>query len=81
MDKGDDRGRVQWNIMCLIEILGFPGGSDGKESACNAGDLSSIPGLGRSLEKEMATHSSTPVFFPGERQGQRSKYNVSYILI
>ena len=29
-------------------LLGFPGGSDGKESACNAGDLSSIPGLGRS---------------------------------
>ena len=29
-----------------------------KESACNAGDLGSIPGLGRSLEKEMATHSS-----------------------
>ena len=26
----------------------FPGGSDGKESACNAGDLGSIPGLGRS---------------------------------
>ena len=26
----------------------FPGGSAGKESACNAGDLSSIPGLGRS---------------------------------
>ena len=28
--------------------LGFPGGSDGKESACNVGDLGSIPGLGRS---------------------------------
>ena len=28
--------------------LGFPGGSDGKESACNAGDLGLIPGLGRS---------------------------------
>ena len=28
--------------------MGFPGGSDGKESACNAGDQSSIPGLGRS---------------------------------
>ena len=28
--------------------MGFPGGSAGKESACNAGDLSSIPGLGRS---------------------------------
>ena len=27
---------------------GFPGGSDGKESSCNAGDLGSIPGLGRS---------------------------------
>ena len=27
---------------------GFPGGSDDKESACNAGDPSSIPGLGRS---------------------------------
>ena len=28
--------------------MGFPGGSDGKESACNVGDLGSIPGLGRS---------------------------------
>ena len=28
--------------------LGFPGGSAGKESACNAGDLGSVPGLGRS---------------------------------
>ena len=36
----------------------FPGGSDGKASVYNAGDLGSIPGSGRSLEKEMATHSS-----------------------
>ena len=28
--------------------MGFPGGSDGKASACSAGDLVSIPGLGRS---------------------------------
>ena len=28
--------------------MGFPGGSDGKESACNVGDLGLIPGLGRS---------------------------------
>ena len=28
--------------------LGFPGGSDGRESTCNAGDLGSIPGFGRS---------------------------------
>ena len=27
--------------------MGFPGDSDGTESACNAGDLGSIPGLGR----------------------------------
>ena len=29
-------------------ILGFPGGSEGKESACNEGGLGLIPGLGRS---------------------------------
>ena len=29
-------------------FLGFPCGSDGKESTCNTGDLGSIPGLGRS---------------------------------
>ena len=38
---------------------GFPGGSDGKASAYNAGDPGSIPGSGRSPEKEMAIHSST----------------------
>ena len=31
--------------------MGFPGGSDGKESACNAGDLGSIPGSGISPEE------------------------------
>ena len=43
--------------------MGFPGGSDGKESACNAGDLGSIPGLGRFPGE---------VFLPGEFHGQRS---------
>ena len=48
----------------FILIWGFPGGSDGKVSACNVGDLGLIPGSGRSLgredplEKAMATHSS-----------------------
>ena len=37
--------------------LGFPGGSDSKESACNAGDSGSIP-WEDPLEKGMATHSS-----------------------
>ena len=39
-------------------MLGFPGRSGGKASALNAGDPGLIPGLGRSLEKAMATHSS-----------------------
>ena len=39
-------------------FLGFPGGSAGKESACNAGDLGLIPGLEDPLEEGMATHSS-----------------------
>ena len=39
---------------------GFPGGSDGKESACNAGDLDLIPGSGRS---------------PGEGNGNPLQYS------
>ena len=34
------------------QILGFPGGSDGKEAACNAEDLESVPELGRSPGEE-----------------------------
>ena len=41
---------------------GFPGGSDSKEPACDTGDLDSILGSGRSLQKEMATHSSILVW-------------------
>ena len=37
---------------------GFPGSSDGKESAFSAGDLGSIPGLKDPLEKGVATHAS-----------------------
>ena len=40
-------------------VVGFPGGSDGKESTCNAENLGSIPELGRSPQGEgMATLSS-----------------------
>ena len=42
----------------ILLYKGFPCGSAGKESTSNAGDLSSIPGLGRSLEQGKATHSS-----------------------
>ena len=40
--------RCSVSILTLLSHLGFPGGSDGKESPCNAGDPGSIPGLGRS---------------------------------
>ena len=46
------------NVLPLTKFC-FLGGSDGKESACSARDLGSIPGLGRSPGAEdMATHSS-----------------------
>ena len=38
--------------------MGFPVGSDSKESACNVGDLGSIPGSVRSPGERMATHPS-----------------------
>ena len=44
--------------MVYTWFLGFPDGSDGKESACNAGDPGPITGSGSTLEKGMATHSS-----------------------
>ena len=48
----------------------LPGGSDGKESACNAGDLGSVPELGRSPGKK--DRLPTPVFLPGESHEQRT---------
>ena len=35
-------------LSCILVFLGFPSGPAGRESACNVGDLGSIPGLGRS---------------------------------
>jgi len=53
-------GKFPWRRDSLPTpvFLGFPGGSDSKESTCNAGDLGSIPGLGGLVEDSMATHSS-----------------------
>ena len=50
-------------------FMDFPGGSDSKESACNARDLSIIPGLEDPLRNVC---QPTPVFLPGESHGQRS---------
>ena len=44
--------------MLVTNVLGLPGGSDGKESACNAGDLCSFLGGEDPLEKGMVTCSS-----------------------
>ena len=48
-DSGNDK---KFEFMTSPAYLGFPGGSDSKESTCNAGDLGSIPGLERSLGGE-----------------------------
>ena len=39
------------NLLCIRQLFAFPGGSEGKESACKAGDPGSIPRLGRSPGK------------------------------
>ena len=38
-------------VHSVITLQGFPGGSEGKVSACNVGDLGSVPGSGRSPEE------------------------------
>ena len=43
---------MQVENLDVSSLRGFPSGSDGKESACNAGELSSIPGSGRSPGEE-----------------------------
>ena len=52
-----------------ILTKGFPGGSDGKESAYSVGNLDSIPGSGRSPGEG---NGNPPIFLPGEFHGQRS---------
>ena len=52
--------------------MGFPGSLDGKESTCNAEDLSSIPGLGRCPWRR--ERLPTLVFWPGEFHGLYSPW-------
>ena len=54
----------------LLLSCGFPGGSDGKASACNAGDPGLIPGLGKIPWRRK--WQPTPVLLPGKFHGQRS---------
>ena len=48
------------NLITVTKMRGFPGGSDGKASACNSGDPGLIPGPGRS---------------PGEGNGTQLQYS------
>ena len=57
LQKLPDQRDCLWNSLAL---MGFPGGSDGKASSCNGGDLDSIPGWGRS---------------PGEGNGNLLQYS------
>ena len=67
-------------------MLGFPGSSAGKESACNVGDLGLIPGWEDPLEKGMATHSSIlawriPWTLGLQELDTIEQFSLSYLLI
>ena len=64
------------SINVLSHTLGFPDGSAGKESACNAGDPGLAPGSGRSVGERIGL--PTPVFlgFPGGSAGKETACNV-----
>ena len=55
-----------------MDLTGFLAGSDGKESTCNAGDLGSIPWLGRSPGEVKGRQLPTSVFWPRKFHEQRS---------
>ena len=63
-----------FNLQLLDSVnvfSGFPGGSDGKESACNTQDLDLIPGSGRSLgEGNGNPLQCSCIFLPGESHSQ-----------
>ena len=61
LDEGTQKSRgIEMEKLQLYSLKDFPGGSDGKASVYNAGDLGSIPGSGR---------------FPGEGNGNPLQYS------
>ena len=58
MSSARKNGHQNFIIVVNYALLGFPGGSDRKESACDAGDPGLIPGLGRFLGRGNGTRSS-----------------------
>ena len=69
-------GKTPWRRERLPTpvLLGFPGGSAGKESARNAGDLGSIPGLGRSPGGGKGYPLQYSGYWPGESHGLYSPW-------
>ena len=61
--------------MVFLASLGFLGGSDGQESACNAGDSGLIPGSGRSPGEG---NGNTPILLLAEFHGWRSLAGVQW---
>ena len=72
MQKADRCSLQISGAVCLFykELHAYPGSSDGKEFICNAGDLGSIPGLGKIPWRRKWL--PTPVFSPGKSLEQRS---------
>ena len=70
---------VSWSkTLVKLYSRGFPGGSDGKESACNAGVLDSIPGLGRFPGEGNATLSSIPAWrIPWTEESSRPVHGIT----
>ena len=69
----EDPLRRKWQPTPVF--LGFPGGSDGKDFAYSAGDLGSIPGLGRSPGEGIRLPSPAFLGFPGSSAGKQSACN------
>ena len=69
MGTGDQNIIEIW-VEKTFSCQGFPGGSDGKESTCNVGDLGSIPELGRS-----------PVCHKTHRNAQMNRQVPTYLYI
>ena len=62
-------GAISFNVYMYLTV-GFPGGSDGRESACNAGTPRFDPWLGKIAWRR--AWQPMPVFLPTESHGQRS---------
>ena len=64
---------LTFDLLQQLFLVNFPGGSDGKVSVYNAGDLGLIPGLGRSLGEGNGNPLQwIAILLPGKSHGQRS---------